>query len=996
MSSKERESALTQILAKVRVSDVSAFGIMDYWTFDGYLALCEYVARHGEALVGKAIFPGIELRIESPADFRLNVHVLLSDQVRQQALDDFRAALKLRIGGKNRSLSREALVDLARELDLSKVRLHGFSEESLKNDEKAFELGAMTAEVTRESFVEACRQWRGESLVILPFDTSDGLAGVDWKKHGHSVNELLRMAHIFETRRQENVDLFLGIKTPQNSDFIDDFMHAMGGAAKPAISGSDAHRLQDYGNFPGGKCTWLKADVTWSGLTSVICEPTERSFVGEKPAQMDRVASRRTKYITSLHVKKREGSELDEIWFDNDVPLSSGMIAIIGNKGSGKSALADILGLLGNSSRERWFPFLNEKQFCQPSGSKAEHFEARLVWESGQSDGKKLSDGIKRMDPETVCYIPQNCFEEICNELERPGPSGFDAELKSVIFSHVPRPDRLGQVTLDGLIRFRTGEIEQSLAQLRLKLARINEGMIDLEGQATEEHRDAIQVVLDQKRAELVALDVTKPPLVNRPATKSKRAMNAANELTGLKRERARLQRAIKSAQDRQGEIALLASRLEQARQGIERFEREFAEFMREFEGDLKSAGLKTGEIAKLFVDTKPIKAKRAELVERRKDYDAQLDPGNNKALVSQLAKLDERLKHLQSKLDEPNQRYQKYQQELNEWKSRRREVTGTKTMPETLRYFEHKLKELNSVPGLLQARSRERLRLVKDIHTEISRLATIYSELFKPVQEFIREHPLAKDKVRLVFDVSVIDVELESRFFDWVHQGVTGSFYGSDEGRELLQAIVKKHDFAAWQQTQEFLGELMNHLTKDARTGKPVEVTSQLRKDRSLQSLYDYVFSLSYLKPRYVLKMGDKQLHELSPGEKGALLLIFYLLVDRSDIPLVIDQPEANLDNETVFDLLVPAIKEAKQRRQIIVVTHNPNIAVVCDADQVMCASLDKTAGYRIEYTTGAIENPVISKRIVEVLEGTMPAFDNRDSKYSLVAGLRKRLFTG
>jgi hypothetical protein len=55
-----------------------------------------------------------------------------------------------------------------------------------------------------------------------------------------------------------------------------------------------------------------------------------------------------------------------------------------------------------------------------------------------------------------------------------------------------------------------------------------------------------------------------------------------------------------------------------------------------------------------------------------------------------------------------------------------------------------------------------------------------------------------------------------------------------------------------------------------------------------------------------------------LAAWERGALLLVFYLLVDKNDVPLIliIDQPEENLDNQIVYDLLVPAIKIAKQRR--------------------------------------------------------------------------------
>ena len=112
-------------------------------------------------------------------------------------------------------------------------------------------------------------------------------------------------------------------------------------------------------------------------------------------------------------------------------------------------------------------------------------------------------------------------------------------------------------------------------------------------------------------------------------------------------------------------------------------------------------------------------------------------------------------------------------------------------------------------------------------------------------------------------------------------------------------------------------------------------------------------------------------------------MLLIFYLFIDKEDTPLVIDQPEENLDNESVYAVLVKCIKEAKKRRQIIIVTHNPNLAVVCDAEQVIYAEIDKQNGNQITYTCGAIENPIINKKLIDVLEGTRPAFSNRGHKY-------------
>jgi len=97
------------------------------------------------------------------------------------------------------------------------------------------------------------------------------------------------------------------------------------------------------------------------------------------------------------------------------------------------------------------------------------------------------------------------------------------------------------------------------------------------------------------------------------------------------------------------------------------------------------------------------------------------------------------------------------------------------------------------------------------------------------------------------------------------------------------------------------------------------------------------------------------------------------------------IDQPEGNLDNHTVAKVLVACIREARKRRQVFIVTHNPNLAVVCDADQIVHASMDKANGNAITYVSGALENPTISRFVTDVLEGTRWAFDVRGTKYEV-----------
>jgi hypothetical protein len=80
---------------------------------------------------------------------------------------------------------------------------------------------------------------------------------------------------------------------------------------------------------------------------------------------------------------------------------------------------------------------------------------------------------------------------------------------------------------------------------------------------------------------------------------------------------------------------------------------------------------------------------------------------------------------------------------------------------------------------------------------------------------------------------------------------------------------------------------------------------------------------------------------------------------------------------------MLVPIIQRAKERRQIIMVTHNANLAVCCDADQIIYAEFDRAGHFSLRYEAGPIESFELNRAVLDVLEGTTPAFSNRQDKY-------------
>lgn len=124
------------------------------------------------------------------------------------------------------------------------------------------------------------------------------------------------------------------------------------------------------------------------------------------------------------------------------------------------------------------------------------------------------------------------------------------------------------------------------------------------------------------------------------------------------------------------------------------------------------------------------------------------------------------------------------------------------------------------------------------------------------------------------------------------------------------------------------------------------------------------------------------KPLSTASAGQKTAAILTF--LLSFGDIPLLLDQPEDDLDNRLVYDLVVKGLKRAKEKRQIIVVTHNANIPVNGDAEYIL--SMDSTTTDIKVLHSGTVENSAIKKEICDVMEGSEKAFQLRSERYKTI----------
>ena len=150
------------------------------------------------------------------------------------------------------------------------------------------------------------------------------------------------------------------------------------------------------------------------------------------------------------------------------------------------------------------------------------------------------------------------------------------------------------------------------------------------------------------------------------------------------------------------------------------------------------------------------------------------------------------------------------------------------------------------------------------------------------------------------------------------------------------------------------------------------------------------WLYSTEHISLEYGIKYDGIDIRKLSPGTRGIVLVLLYLVLDDADDrPLIIDQPEENLDPKSIYDELVPLFQAAKKKRQVIMVTHNANLVVNTDADQIIVADAGPQSANGlppITYKSGGLDEPSIREIVCDILEGGEEAFRDRARRLRIV----------
>ena len=152
-----------------------------------------------------------------------------------------------------------------------------------------------------------------------------------------------------------------------------------------------------------------------------------------------------------------------------------------------------------------------------------------------------------------------------------------------------------------------------------------------------------------------------------------------------------------------------------------------------------------------------------------------------------------------------------------------------------------------------------------------------------------------------------------------------------------------------------------------------------------------------------YILQYDNDNFEQMSQGKKAFVILTLILEFSKDKKPVIIDQPEDSLDNRAIYQDLTKYLTRKKKDRQIILVTHNPNVVVGADTENVIVANQNSDDSQnddkvQFDYINGSLENSfkkdeepcILSKKgirehVVEILEGGNEAFEKREQKYHL-----------
>lgn len=859
-------------------SDVTVFGITDYFSISNYIKVKEYQKQ--DRLKGKFLLANVEMRIYPVTDKSklINIHAIFDPFLDVADIErEFFRQLQFTYNDASYSCIDNDLAKLGRIVE---------NNPNLADDvaiKKGIDAFAVSYEALKKVIDKAF--FKGHVIIALSNGSKDGVTGI-LNQEGNMQplrKEITRMSDIILSGNPGDVEYFSGAKTS-----VEEVVSTYG-SLKPCIIGSDAHSLDNVGVFPNDRITWIKADPTFEGLKQILFEPKERVRIS------DAIPDFKYDYNIIDHVVLNTAG----VW-NQTIPLNQNLNTIIGGRSTGKSTLLA-------SMAAKFQKIKNDENYDFIKGLSD---NVHVFWRDGlEADNKEIE------------YFTQN---EIANIISR---RDSDKLFLEILISLPNMREAYEKFKADEAAKFASIQAKVSLffekrRQYNEKNAYVKT-LGDKEGIKREiekfaKERDTIQRNLTDKKELLERFQI------------------AAKELADL----------------RTKEVVM--------RQDLEILNLLSSSNLLSINPSVSWLGL-----------TEDISQKVSEEIQ--------------KVLAQSNSHLQDFVKDLISKEDNA---FKALAREINEKQNASDYQEGKKIFDEN-KNLSHVMEQISNLSKQILLINKES-QILEELSKECKTIAS----------DLLNEHLSYLDMMNSI--ASVLRIQ---------HDNITLSA-GYELKKDLeeklnecislrsasMNALIVNVIFQYQKKTKDSIKECLKDLLNKALRG---EIT--FKNGYDVQSFISMILSGNWFSLQYSVDYEGDNLSDMSPGKRSFVVL--KLLLDFSDkkCPILIDQPEDNLDNRAIYNELVKYVREKKKERQIILVTHNPNIVVGADSEEVIVANQNgKNApndrGIKFQYVHGSLENtsaritddnePIlyrcgIREHVCDILEGGENAFRDRENKY-------------
>lgn len=859
-------------------SDVTVFGITDYFSISNYIKVKEYQKQ--DRLKGKFLLANVEMRIYPVTDKSklINIHAIFDPFLDVADIErEFFRQLQFTYNDASYSCIDNDLAKLGRIVE---------NNPNLADDvaiKKGIDAFAVSYEALKKVIDKAF--FKGHVIIALSNGSKDGVTGI-LNQEGNMQplrKEITRMSDIILSGNPGDVEYFSGAKTS-----VEEVVSTYG-SLKPCIIGSDAHSLDKVGVFPNDRITWIKADPTFEGLKQILFEPKERVRIS------DAIPDFKYDYNIIDHVVLNTAG----VW-NQTIPLNQNLNTIIGGRSTGKSTLLA-------SMAAKFQKIKNDENYDFIKGLSD---NVHVFWRDGlEADNKEIE------------YFTQN---EIANIISR---RDSDKLFLEILISLPNMREAYEKFKADEAAKFASIQAKVSLffekrRQYNEKNAYVKT-LGDKEGIKREiekfaKERDTIQRNLTDKKELLERFQI------------------AAKELADL----------------RTKEVVM--------RQDLEILNLLSSSNLLSINPSVSWLGL-----------TEDISQKVSEEIQ--------------KVLAQSNSHLQDFVKDLISKEDNA---FKALAREINEKQNASDYQEGKKIFDEN-KNLSHVMEQISNLSKQILLINKES-QILEELSKECKTIAS----------DLLNEHLSYLDMMNSI--ASVLRIQ---------HDNITLSA-GYELKKDLeeklnecislrsasMNALIVNVIFQYQKKTKDSIKECLKDLLNKALRG---EIT--FKNGYDVQSFISMILSGNWFSLQYCVDYEGDNLSDMSPGKRSFVVL--KLLLDFSDkkCPILIDQPEDNLDNRAIYNELVKYVREKKKERQIILVTHNPNIVVGADSEEVIVANQNgKNApndrGIKFQYVHGSLENtsaritddnePIlyrcgIREHVCDILEGGENAFRDRENKY-------------